>query len=101
MNSALSHEWNAVVQPALGRDIRLADPVFHSAPTPGNAVPAASSDSASTAFGQGAQQQREQPKAPPVFASALKREFYDSSSPEVSPAIAPVSNSSQLLNALA
>jgi hypothetical protein len=101
MNSALSHEWNAVVQPALARDIHLADPVFHSAPTSGNAVPATSSDSASTAFGQGAQQQREQQKAPPVFASALKREFYDTSSPEVSPAIAPVSNSSQLLNALA
>ena len=101
MNAALSHEWNAVVQPALARDIHLADPVFHSAPVSGNAVPATSSDSASTAFGQGAQQQREQQKAPPVFALALKREFYDSSSPEVSPAIAPVSNSSQLLNALA
>jgi hypothetical protein len=101
MNSALAHEWHEVVQPALARTIHLAEPVFHSASTPGSAVPAASSDSASTAFGNGAQQQREQPKAPPTFASTLKREFYESAAPEAAPAIAPVSNSSQLLNALA
>jgi len=101
MNSALAHEWHEVVQPALARTIHLAEPVFHSASTPGSAVPAASSDSAATAFGNGAQQQREQPKAPPTFASALKREFYESAAPEAAPAIAPVSNSSQLLNALA
>jgi len=101
MNSALAHEWHEVVQPALARAIHLAEPVFHSASTPGSAVPAASSDSAATAFGNGAQQQREQPKAPPTFASALKREFYESAAPEAAPAIAPVSNSSQLLNALA
>ncbi len=101
MNSALTHEWHEVVQPALAREIHLADPVFHSASTSGNAVPAASADSGATAFGQGAQQQREQPKAPPAFASALKREFYESASPEAAPAVSPVSSSSQLLNALA
>ena len=101
MNSALAHEWHEVVQPALAREIHLAEPVFHSASASGNAVPAASSDSAATAFGNGAQQQREQPKAPPTFASALKREFYESASPEAAPAVSSVSNSSQLLNALA
>ncbi|HEY4248737.1 MAG TPA: hypothetical protein VGM64_18085 [Lacunisphaera sp.] len=101
MNSALSREWHEVVQPALAREIHLAEPVFHSPSTSGNAVPAAGSDSAATAFGHGAQQQREQPKAPPTFASALKTEFYEPASPEAAPAVAPVSNSSQLLNALA
>ncbi len=101
MNSALTHEWHAVVQPAFAREIHLAEPVFHSASTSGNAVPAASSDSGTTAFGNGAQQQREQPQPPPAFASVLKREFYESASAEAAPASAPVSNSSQLLNALA
>ncbi|MEO9111306.1 MAG: hypothetical protein ABI387_01510 [Lacunisphaera sp.] len=101
MNSALAHEWHAVVQPALAREIHLADPVFHSASTPGNTVPATSSDSAANAFGHSAQQQREQPKAPPPFVSAPKNEFYESASPEAAPASASVSNSSQLLNALA
>jgi hypothetical protein len=102
MNGALTREWHAVVQPGLGREVRLAEPVFSSAPSANNYVQAASGDSASTAFGHGAhQQQEQQQKAPQSFSSALKREFYDPVVTESAPATSPVANSSQILNALA
>jgi len=95
MNHALAREWHSLVPTGFGREIKLADPVFNTVATSG-------SDSSSTSLGQGAQQQREQQKAPPTFTSALKREFYDSSVQETAaPAASTATNSSQLLNVLA
>ncbi len=96
MSSALSREWHSVVPTAFAREVRLAEPVFHT-------VAASGSDSSSTSLGQGAQhQQREQPKAAPTFASALRREFNDAPAQDsASPVTATAANSSQLLNALA
>ena len=96
MNSALAREWHAVVPTAFAREVRLAEPVFHTVATSG-------SDSSSTSLGQGAQQQqREHQKAAPTFASALRREFADAAAQEITaPATSAAANSSQLLNALA
>lgn len=96
MNHALTREWHSLVPTGFGREVKLADPVFNTVATSG-------SDSSSTSLGQGAQQQREQQKAPPTFASALKREFYDSSPVQESavPVASTTTTSSQLLNALA
>ncbi len=93
MNGALTREWQAVVQPALARDIRLADPVFNSSNS-------AQGDSAFGSLGQGTPHQREQ-KAPSAFSSSFKRELYDSGIVESAPVTSPAANSSQLLNVLA
>ena len=90
MNGALAREWHSVVPPALAREIRLADPVFNSAPA----------GESSSLLGQGSPQQREQQKAAPTFASAHHREFIDSAVPE-STTGSPAVNSSQLFNAIA
>lgn len=92
MNRALSREWQAVVQPALARDIRLAEPVFSSSNS--------HNQSASGSPGHGAPQEREQP-ARASFAPSLKGEFYEANVADSTPAVSPVSHSSKLLNALA
>jgi len=93
MNSAIVREWNAIVQPALGREIRLADPVFNSSSSNGN-------NSSFGSLGQGTPHDREQ-KANPAFPSALKRDYYDTAVSDTTSAPAPAANSSQLLNVLA
>jgi len=93
MNGALAREWHRVVQPAMAREIRLAEPVF-------NTTTPASGSSAFGSLGQGTPHQRE-PKAPATFSSALRREYINPAAAESDPVAAPAANSSQLLNVLA
>jgi len=58
LRTALAHEWQAVVPPAISRELRLADPVF-TAPAPGG-------ETASSSTGHGAPQQRNQPAPEPA-----------------------------------
>jgi len=58
LRSALTHEWQAVMPPAAGRELRLADPVFSPA--------AAGNESALGSPGQGTPQQRGQNNPEPA-----------------------------------
>ncbi len=93
LRTALTHEWQAVVQPASGRELRLADPVFSSsAGTAG--------DAAQGSLGQGTPQQRGQ-NDPASAAFMLHPGAGEEDAPESTPAtiVAPLSTS--LLNAVA
>ena len=93
LRSALAQEWQSVVPPAVGREIRMADPVFNAAP--------AGQESAFGSPGQGASHHRGQP-APEAAAFSFAREFSDSSEPAPGAlATAPAPNSASLLNTFA
>jgi hypothetical protein len=93
MRSALTQEWQAVVPSAVGREIRLAEPVFNSSPTGGD-------QSAFSSLGQGAPHQRGQ-AAPEPVASALMPDFSDPVVVESISAATATPGSTPLLQAFA
>ncbi len=93
MRSALTQEWQAVVPSAVGREIRLAEPVFNSSPTGGD-------QSAFSSLGQGAPHQRGQ-AAPEPVASALMPDFSDPVAVESVSAATATPGSTPLLQAFA
>jgi hypothetical protein len=93
LRSALSQEWQSMVQPASGREVRLADPVFSSGPATGG-------DAASGSLGQGTPQRHTQnPPEPTSF--NLPRNLAAPAVPEPAATAAVSSNSNQLLSAFA
>ena len=93
LRAALSQEWHAVVQPAVGRELRLAEPLFSSSSGTGG-------ESTFGSTGQGAAKEREAnasrpaPFAVPVATSGL-------AAAESAPATSPAISSNQLLHAFA
>ena len=93
LRTALAQEWQSVVSPAGGRDVRLADPVFSSGPAGGQ-------DASFGSPGQGAshRQARELP-APAAFPFAP--DPADAGATAAAPVAAPAAKSNQLLSAFA
>ncbi len=93
MRSALTQEWQAVVPPAVSREIRLAEPVFSSSPGGGG-------ETAFGSTGQGAPDQRWQ-SAPEPVVSIFPPEISDPVTAEPVPVATTVSSSTPLLQAFA
>ena len=93
LRTALAQEWQSVVSPAGGRDVRLADPVFSSGPAGGQ-------DASFGSPGQGAshRQARELP-APAAF--PFTPDPADAGAAAAAPVAAPAAKSNQLLSAFA
>ena len=93
LRTALTHEWQAVMQPVAGRELRLADPVFSAASGPGG-------DAAQGSLGQGTPQQRgQQPAEPAKF--SLPQDFTETATLESGSAPVAAAQPSSLLQAFA